>query len=103
MQSALLQYMLSKYYFKLDDDANGRYRLFHCIPGKKKYMVSILTIEQVMIMLLILWRPFKNFRSEKNPLRMTALHRLRYYYCVLSMHDQNVSQNKVTPMIAGPH
>ena len=29
-----------------------------------------------------------NFLLQKNPLKMTALHRPRYYYGVLSMHKQ---------------
>ena len=34
-----------------------------------------------------------NFSLENNPLRMTALHRPRYYYGMLSMHNQKRNKN----------
>ena len=44
--------------------------------------------------------------SKNNSLRMKAPHP-PYYYGLLSMHNQKtnkfISQNKVTPMDAGPH
>ena len=50
-----------------------------------------------------------NFSFQKNPLaclRMIALHRPRYYYGVLSIHNQKkketfISKNKATPWLPG--
>ena len=53
----------------------------------EKNQVSISIIEKVMIILMIS-KAILNFSVLKNPVKMKALHSLRYYYGVVSMHNQ---------------
>ena len=85
MQSTLWRHQSSKYYYSI---------LSMMMMPKKGMVCFIVFFDNKTIWFgekiksrSQLW-PFGIFRSKKILLRMTALHRPRYYYGALSMHNQ---------------
>ena len=90
MQSGLLRYLSSKYYYSILSmmmmPKEGMVCFIVFFDNKNicydiSYDISYDNFIDFMAAIL-------NFSFQENPLRMTALHRPRYYYRVLSMHNQ---------------